>query len=157
MGGESCRGTDRARCERAAAVRTAPAEYRLDAPPAECALVRADHRVWGVRRKILVAALAIRPQLEHHVPRRRAAHVSDRQLERRDHERSHPIEAALREVQLFGGCLPRLAADIAQLDELAAARIVVVQRSLQDRENGFARRCGAEGARELVRERIVMQ
>jgi hypothetical protein len=59
------RRTARANHELAPAVRADVAKHLVRARRAECALERADASLVRVRRKITIAALAPRPQLEH--------------------------------------------------------------------------------------------
>src|SRR5579863_1092750 len=60
------RGPDRPRCKSAAAVRAHIVKLALDAVRAERALVSADARLRRVSRKVLVAILAVRPELQRH-------------------------------------------------------------------------------------------
>src|SRR6266478_9230697 len=59
---------DRARHKAAAAIRADVEQHALDAIGAERALVAADPRIGRVRRQILVAIFAIRPEFEHALP-----------------------------------------------------------------------------------------
>ena len=68
------RRPDRPRLEVAAAVRADVAQHAVDARGAEGALVGADARVRRVRGQVLVAQLAVRPQLQHGSGGERAAH-----------------------------------------------------------------------------------
>jgi hypothetical protein len=58
-------GLDRMGDQLSAAVRVAPAQRRLCAIPAEGAFEAADHGIGGLGRPVLVAALAIRSELQH--------------------------------------------------------------------------------------------
>src|SRR5690348_7219082 len=60
------RGADRPRLESAAAIWTDIAELCFDALRAEGAFVRADARIGGVRRQVLVAIFAIGSKRERH-------------------------------------------------------------------------------------------
>src|ERR1700730_4571543 len=57
--------TDRTDDQLSAAVRAAPAQPRLRAVPAEGAFKAADHGIGGLGRQVLVAAFAIRSELQH--------------------------------------------------------------------------------------------
>ena len=65
-GRHSRRGPDRPRDKAAAAVRADIVQFGLDAVRAERALVAADARFRRVRRQILVAIFAVRPELQRH-------------------------------------------------------------------------------------------
>ena len=60
------RGPDRPRHKTAAAVRAHIVQFVLDAVRAERALIAADARFRRMRRKILVAVFAVRPELQRH-------------------------------------------------------------------------------------------
>src|SRR5690348_2736474 len=77
------RRTDRPRHEAAAAIGTDIEEPGLDAVRAERAFIAADAGVFRIRRQILVAIFAVRPQLQRHRPRREEAPRKAQDLARR--------------------------------------------------------------------------
>src|SRR5712664_2503941 len=66
--GELALRPDRASDQFAAAVGAHTLQHSDRAAAAERALERADHGLGGVRRQVLVAALAIRSKLKHRAP-----------------------------------------------------------------------------------------